>query len=154
MLCKGYLMKNSIVENIQKAKESHLSQLHYIQLLVKGITLDEKKIYKNQYECIFGQWLFGEGEKLKEKVENSGIEEIERLHASWHDEYLKIFQIYFTKKAGFFAKFLGNSAEISPMQTDKAKLYLSELEQTTAQLIKKLDSLMRKINALGISNLN
>jgi len=147
-------MRNSVVQNIQKAKESHLSQLRFIQLLIKGVELEEKKIYRSQYECIFGQWLFGEGQKLKEHLDVTLIDEIEKLHALWHDEYLKIYEIYFANKAGFLTRFLGKEREISQMERDKATLYLNDLEGTTAQLIKKLDTIIRKVGALGITNLN
>jgi hypothetical protein len=147
-------MRNSVVQNIQKAKESHLSQLRFIELLIKGVELDEKKIYRSQYECIFGKWLFGEGQQLKDHLDMTLIDEIEKLHALWHEEYLKIYEIYFANKTGFFTKFLGKEREISQMDRDKAKLYLNDLEGTTEQLIKKLDTIIRKVGALGITNLN
>ncbi len=146
-------MRNSVVQNIQKARESQLSQLHYVQLLIKGIKLEEDQINKSQYDCVFGQWLFGEGEKLKAHVDATLIDEVETLHAIWHEEYLKIYQIFFAKKAGFLTKFLGKEIEISAMDSDRAKIYLKDLEDTTKQLVKKLDVIMRKAGALGITSL-
>ncbi|MEA2111287.1 MAG: hypothetical protein U9P71_04500 [Campylobacterota bacterium] len=146
-------MKNIVVQNIQKAKESHLSQLHYIQLLVRGIKVEENKIFKSQYDCVFGQWLFGEGSQLKEHLDRSLLDEIESLHAIWHDEYLKIYQIFFLKKSGMLTRFLGKDVEVSAMDRDRAKAYLNDLEATTERLIVKLDIIIRKAGALGITSL-
>jgi hypothetical protein len=153
MFKKGFFMKNSIISNMQKAKESHLSQLNCARLLVKGLDLDEKALDTNQYDCAFGVWLFDEGAKLKPHCEEKLIEEIEALHASWHEEYRKIHKIYFSKKAGFFTKFIGKEVEISPMERDKALSYVSDLEKITAEIVKKIDLIVRKVGALGITNL-
>ncbi len=146
-------MKNHIIIDLQKAKESHLSQLNYIQLLVKGVEIEEVAIDKYPSDCLLGVWLNNEGEKLKPYCGSVVIDEIRALLASWYEEYRKIYDIYFTKKAGFFARFFDQDVVITPLERDKALLYVRNLEDISAQLLKKIDAVNRKIAALGITEL-
>ncbi|MGB3962461.1 MAG: hypothetical protein WBK95_09530, partial [Sulfurimonas sp.] len=73
------------------------------------------------------------------------------LHAKWHMEYVRLFEIFFqNKKQGFFSKVLGTS-KVSDMDLDRAKLYYSELEATTNELLTALGVSERRLGALNES---
>jgi len=144
-------MKNHIIIGLQKAKMSHLSQLNYIQLLVKGVEIDETAIDKYPADCLLGIWLNNEGEKLKPYCGSVIIDEIRALLVSWYEEYRKIYDIYFTKKAGFLARFLEKDVVVSPMERDRAMVYIQDLETISDRMLKKIDTVNRKIAALGIT---
>ncbi len=146
-------MKNHIIIGLQKAKESHLSQLNYIQLLVKGVEIDEAAIDMYQSDCLLGVWLNNEGEKLKPYCGSVIIDDIRLLLTSWYEEYRKIYDIYFTKKVGFFAKFFDQDVVVSSLERDKAILYVRDLEKISEQMLKKINTVNRKIAALGITDI-
>ncbi len=145
-------MKNHIIISLEQAKEAHLSQLGYIQLLVKGVDIEESAIDKYPSDCLLGVWLNHEGEKLKPYCGSIIIEEIGSLLASWYEEYRKIYEIFFTKKVGFFRKFLDQNIVISQLERDKAVLYVRDLEMISEQMLTRIDAVHRKIAALGITH--
>ncbi len=146
-------MKNHIIISLQKAKEAHLSQLGYIQLLVKGVEIEESAIDKYQSDCLLGVWINNEGEKLKPYCGSIVIDEIQTLLTSWYEEYHKIYEIFFTKKVGFFRAFLGQDVIISQLERDKATLYVRDLEKISEQMLTRMDAVQRKIAALGVTHL-
>ena len=146
-------MKNHIIISLEKAKEAHLSQLGYIQLLVKGVEIKESAIDRYQSDCLLGIWLENEGEKLKPYCGSIVIDEVRVLLASWYEEYRKIYEIFFTKKVGFFRKFFDQDIMISQLERDKATLYVRDLEKISEQILTRIDTIHRKIAALGITHL-
>ncbi len=146
-------MTNHIIISLEEAIEAHLSQLGYIQLLVKGVEVEESAIDKYQSDCLLGVWLNSEGEKLKPYCGSIIIDEIRALLASWYEEYRKIYVIFFTKKVGFFRKFFDQDIVISQLERDKAALYVRNLEEISEQLLTRIDAVHRKIAALGITHL-
>ncbi len=146
-------MKNHIIISLEKAKEAHLSQLGYIQLLVKGVEIKESAIDRYQSDCLLGIWLENEGEKLKPYCGSIVIDEVRVLLASWYEEYRKIYEIFFTKKVGFFRKFFDQDIMISQLERDKATLYVRDLEKISEQMLTRIDTIHRKIAALGITHL-
>jgi GTP-dependent phosphoenolpyruvate carboxykinase len=68
-----------------------------------------------------------------------------------HEQYLKIFSIYFSsKKQGFFAKLLKTKKKVSTSEQKIAEDYYQKIENISQELINELDILERRI--LAISN--
>lgn len=142
--------KEKTLEAIQNARDAHKSQMDKIKSLLAGEKVkDPTAVEKTQ--CAFGKWLYDEENNLPRLLGSLFYTKVEVHHAKWHTEYIRLFQIFFKdeeKKKGFFAKFLGEP-KINDMDIDKAKLYYSELEVTTGELLKMLDSCERKVNAMN-----
>lgn len=138
------------LDAIQKARAAHESQMVKIDALVNGRDVDNPTAVAKT-KCEFGKWLYDENNKVQKILGAQFYETIEKVHARWHMEYTRIFEIFFQdKKKGFFSKIIG-SDKVSDMELDKAKLYYSELLKTTDELLKILASSERRIIALNDS---
>lgn len=147
------MQRESIIKNIEKARKSHLTQLQKVQFLVRGIPLDVDPTAVSKHKCLFGSWLYADEAFLKKALGASFFSEVEELHAQWHDEYQKIYQIYYVDSSkGLLSKLTGKKGKVSSLEQDKAKTYLAGLDQTTQELIKKIDILKRRINSLSPSH--
>ena len=151
--------KENIIENLQKAKLSNLQWIDRANSLISGTKKDTGTVPIEEKESEFGQWLYGEGELLK-KLSNNPLEcmkSIEVLHQHIHKNYFKIYHIYFSdeKKAGFFSKLMGaKRQEVNTNEEKEAKLLLESLEQYANDLMKELERLERRIEAVGQEKLN
>ncbi len=142
--------RDETLEAILKARLSHESQMAKIKSVIEG---DEVKnpTAVAKTKCEFGKWLYDEDNKVQKILGAQFYNNIETLHSKWHIEYIRIFEIFFkNKKSGFFAKIMGTD-KIDEMELDKAKLYHSELLETTGDLLRALDVSERRVSALGDS---
>ncbi len=142
--------KEKTLESIQNARKAHLSQMDKIEAAIDGKSIEEPTALAKT-KCAFGQWLYADENHLRDIMGSLFYENIEVLHAKWHSEYLRIFEILFKgEKKGFFSKILG-TPKVDEMQMDRVKLYYSELKATTEELLKALASSQRRISALSES---
>ena len=139
--------KERTIEAICNAKKAHENQMKKIQALLSGKEVENPtSVVKT--ECDFGKWLYDKDNHLKEVLGALFYSNLESIHAKWHIEYSRVFDIFFKpKKKGFFSKAFG-SDKVDGMELDKAKLYYSELEATTNELLKAIASSQRRIEAL------
>ncbi len=139
--------KEKTIEAIVNARKAHENQMKKIVALLNGKEV-ENPTAVSKTECDFGKWLYEGDNHLKEILGTLFYTNLETLHARWHVEYSRLFEIFFKpKKKGFFSKAFG-SKKVAEMDMDKAKLYYSELEATTAELLKAIASSQRRIEAL------
>ena len=140
--------KEKTIEAIVKARKSHEIQMKKIKTLVRGREIDNPTPVAKT-ECDFGKWLYDDNNRIKEILGSIFYTNLETLHSRWHTEYSKVFNIFFKeKKSGFLAKMF-NSDKVTDMELDKAKLYYSELEATTNELLKVIASSQRRLEALN-----
>lgn len=138
--------KAHTLEAIQKARVAHEAQMTKIEALING-----KEVHNptevERTKCDFGKWLYNEDNRVKKILGAQFYETIDSLHAQWHMEYSRIFNLIFKeKKTSFFG-----AKKTEQMDIDKIKLYYSELIKTTEALLKILASSERRINALNDS---
>lgn len=139
--------KEKTLESIQNARKSHEAQMSKIKAAIDGEKVDDPTVVAKT-KCAFGEWLYDDENHLRDILGSLFYDKMEVLHAKWHSEYFRIFEIFFKdEKKSFFSKIL-RSSKVSEMDLDKAKLYYSELEITTQELLKALGSSERRIYAL------
>lgn len=139
--------KAKTLESIQNARRAHEAQMAKIKDAIRGNKVDNPTVV-SKTKCDFGKWLYDDENHLRDILGSFFYDNMETIHAKWHSEYFRIFDIFFKEeKKSFFAKILGSS-KTSEMELDKAKLYYSELEETTQELLKALGSSERRIGAL------
>jgi hypothetical protein len=147
------MQKETIIKHIEKARKAHLTQLQKVQFLVKGMPLDVEPTTVSKYKCVFGSWLYSDEEFIKKALGASLFTEVEALHSQWHEEYQKIYQIYYVDSGkGLLSKLLGKKGKVPALEQDKAQTYLTGIEQTTEALIRKIDVMKRRINSLSPSH--
>ncbi|WP_373004008.1 CZB domain-containing protein [Sulfurimonas sp.] len=139
--------KTKTLESIQNARRAHEAQMTKIKAAIDGEKVDNPTAVAKT-KCAFGMWLYDDENHLRDILGSLFYDNMEVLHSKWHNEYFRLFEIFFKEqKKGFFSKILG-SAKVSEMELDRAKLYYSELETTTQELLKALGSSERRIGAL------
>jgi len=143
--------KYATLESIQKARVAHETQMKKIEALLNGEKVDNPTAVEKT-ECLFGKWLYAKDSNLKKVLGALFYSNIETIHARWHSEYIRLFNIFFAgeQKKSFFSKLLG-TPKVNSMDIDKAQLYYSELKSTTKELLKVLDVCERRIQALNDS---
>ena len=143
--------KLKTLEAVKNARKSHESQMAKIEAVINGHTVDTPTVVSKS-KCNFGLWLYDDENHIKEILGSQFYDKIEFLHAQWHTEYTKIFEIFFKEeKKGFFEKILGSKKKVEGMELDKAKLYHENLLITTKELLKVLVSSERRIEAMSES---
>ena len=142
--------KEKTLEAIQNARKAHEAQMAKILSLLGG-TKPENPTTLSKTKCDFGLWLYEPSNRVEDILGSQFYTKLESLHAKWHSEYARIFEMFFkdTQKS-FFSKFLG-SGQLNPMELDKAKLYYAELQVTTNELLQVLSMSQRRITALNAS---
>jgi len=142
--------KATILKAIESAKKSHEVQMVKIEMAMNNEEVDTPPAL-DKTKCTFGIWLYNNPE-IKEVIGAQFHNTIETLHTKWHLEYFKIFNIYFKdkKKKGFFSKILSKQ-KIDDLELDKAKLYYTDLKDTTKELLQKLDASYRRVDAMSDS---
>jgi hypothetical protein len=142
--------KNETLEAVMAAKKSHLDRMDKVKARING-NIDEELVLISTKECGFGQWFYGDS-RLKSVLGTQFYETLENLHSKWHIEFQKIYEICQASKSkkGLLSKIVGKKGA-SQMDLDKVKLYYSDLELTTKELIKAIDASYRRLNALNES---
>ena len=142
------MTKEDALTAIKKAREAHELQMEKIDAALNGKEIENPTAVEKT-KCAFGKWLYDPQNHIQEIIGSQFYENIDVEHEKWHREYLRIFNILFknAKKKGLFSKILGKSS-VDPLEVDKAKLYYTELQETTNRLLKALGSAERRISAL------
>ncbi len=145
------MTKSQTIEAIEKARLSHIGQMQKIELMLKGVSVDNPTTV-SKMKCEFGKWLYGRDEHfIKNLLGLQFYEELDREHEAWHIEYAKIYELLFAKKKeGFFAKIFQKNT-LDTLSLDKAKAYYVELTVNTERLLKLLEKSKRRMMAINES---
>lgn len=140
--------KNGTLEAIEAARKSHETQMAKIESAINGESVDNPTEVAKTL-CKFGRWLYSDENHMEEILGELFYEKLEKIHAQWHQEYSRIYEIFFKeKKGGFFSGLLG-SHKVEEFEIDKAKLYYTELKVTTKELLHVLGSCERRVSAMS-----
>jgi len=148
--------KNIILEQLRAAKAAHISWVQKAKFLIEGIEIDKNSIPVNSTECKFGQWFYGEAQKLNALRNNSleCMDNIEDEHSKLHDVYLKIFKLYYVVETrGFFAKLFSNKKKLTDETIELGREYFLELEQISKSLLAEILKLERRVIAIQESEI-
>jgi hypothetical protein len=141
--------KEETLTHLRNAKKAHITWVHRAHALIEGLPVEKEQVPVSCTDCKFGQWFYGEGQRLAMMPSMDCLKEIETLHFELHDMYMKIFKIYFSDEdRSFFSKFFGTRKKISQEQQDVAKTYYGELKTISEKLIITIERLERRLFAL------
>ena len=143
------MTKEETLAAILQAKKAHQFQMQKIEQAILGEKVDNPTALSKK-ECDFGHWLYGDIE-TKILLGEQFFHKLDIAHERWHYEYKRIYDIFFAnEKKSFFSGIFSKSG-ISEMERDKAKLYYTELQETTKELLQILAACNRRISALNES---
>ncbi len=144
--------KEQVVEQLRAAKSAHIKWVQKAKLLISGIEVEKDAIPVNSTECNFGKWFYSDAQALN-ALSNNPMEcmtSIEQLHFELHDEYMKIFSIYFSKPDdGFFSKIFGKKKKVTPEEIEESKGHFNKLEEISKMLLDEINRLERRILAVS-----
>ncbi len=141
--------KTQTIEKMNMIKKNHIAQTDKVFDAIHG-----RKVHKptalSHKECEFGEWLYSKNNRLRDLFGSMFFEKLELIHEQWHKEYAKLFKILFEKQQSqsFLSKMI-SSPKIDPLEIDKAKLYYSNLKETTSELLKTFELCEKRILALN-----
>jgi len=143
------MTKQEMLDSIENAKKTHLEQMHKIRSVINGKKIENPTALSKR-ECECGIWFYSHEKVMKDILGAQLFERLDKNHEQWHVEYFNIYNIFFKKeqkKRGLLSKVLKRD-KIDSLTIDKAKLYYSELERSTDELLKVSESASRRVAAL------
>ena len=141
--------KNGLLEHLRNAKKAHLKWLQRAKALISNIPVEKDAIPVDYTECMFGQWFYSEGQEVALMPGMDCVAQIGLKHQELHDEYLKIFKIYFGEaNKSFFSKLFNLKKKISESEQEIARQYYDNLKLISDDLLKLIEKLERRISAL------
>lgn len=136
------------LEKLAKIRKNHIAQTDKISTAVNGRKVSQPTALSSK-ECEFGEWLYDKENHLKDLLGSLFFEKLEALHEQWHKEYAKAYKILFEKQGtGLLSKFR-SSPKIDSLELDKAKVYYTNLDEITSELLKILKLCEQRISALN-----
>ncbi|MEJ2468545.1 MAG: CZB domain-containing protein [Campylobacterales bacterium] len=145
--------KEETLEQLSAAKKAHIKWVNRAKSLVEGIPVEKDAIPVDSTECRFGQWFYGEGQKLNAMSNMDCLGKIETLHFNLHDIYMKIFKLYFGEvNRSFFSKLFKTQTKISDRDKDIARDYYVQLEQVSKELLEEIGKLERRLYATAATS--
>ena len=148
------MKKEDVIGHLRAAKAAHIKWVQKAKLLINGVDVQEDAIPVDSTECKFGKWFYSDGQMLNSLSNNplECMQKVETLHFQLHDNYLKIFNIYFSqdKKKGFFSKFFGSKRkELSDAETQLAHDHYEKMEEISKELLEEISRLERRLVAVS-----
>jgi len=145
--------KEETLEQLSAAKKAHIKWVNRAKSLVEGIPVEKDAIPVDSTECRFGQWFYGEGQKLNAMSNMDCLGKIESLHFSLHDIYMKIFKLYFGEMdRSFFSKLFRTKTKISDRDKEIARDYYVQLEKVSKELLEEIGKLERRLYATAATS--
>jgi len=142
--------KSQMLDALENTKQLHMNQMEKIEHLLNGDKVSNPTPV-GKVECECGVWFYKHQDFMVKVLGAQLFERLDTLHEKWHYDYVRIYEIFFKKqKTGFFSKLTGGD-KIDPLEFDKAKLYFSELNETTKSLLQVADVAVRRVTALNES---
>jgi len=142
--------KQETIDAIENARKAHIKQMDNIKALIEGKEVNTLTPV-SKMKCQFGQWLYGDNEKVENILGAQFYENLDVIHETWHIQYAKIHAIFIgEKKKGLLSKIFG-SHKRDTLEIEKTKVYYKDLEETTTELLRALDASHRRVQALSES---
>ena len=145
--------KQEALDHLRNAKKSHLKWLQRAQALISNFPIEKDAIPIDYTECKFGQWFYSDAQHIALMPGMDCISDIGKKHQSLHEEYIKIFAIYFGEhNKSFFSKLFNLRKHVSPTEQEIAKGHYENLKLISDELLTYIEKLERRISALPQSS--
>jgi len=149
--------QTSLLQHIFDAKKAHLRWVKRAKHLVEGLPVDKEFIPLKSDSCLFGRWLYTEGNMLHKipRVKRL-MKEIEVKHNELHEVYQNIYEIFFlmpSKKSILQKFFTFNYHNVSPREKEEAQIYFTYLQHASKELMDVLTQLEKIIKTFSYHEL-
>ena len=146
------MTKEQVLHQLHSAKASHVAWLQRARMLVEGLKINEDAIPINSTVCGFGKWFYSDGQRLNviRNIPSECMNDLERFHNDLHDIYMKIYKIYYVlNTSDRLLSIFGKKKSISEAEKTLSKYYYDEMDIISKKLLKALDLMERRVNALS-----
>jgi len=148
------MKKEEVIAQLKTAKSAHADWLYKAKSLVNLKEGKENFAPINSHECIFGEWFYGDGQKLSALPNNpmECMNNIALLHQTIHEIYYNIYRTHYPEeiKKTFFSKFFAeNKKVLTEFDTQFVLFEFKKLEALSAELLEELSRLERRIVAVS-----
>jgi len=145
------MTRENILQEIQKAQESHNDQVKKVEELFNGYKV-EKPTPKDKKKCDFGLWLYSSNNKIKELVGETLYEDIVRCHEVWHIDYNEIYEAFYNKpEQNLLEKILNIQKGMDPVTFQMSNFYHREIIVASCKLDWHLEECKKQILELDES---
>jgi hypothetical protein len=142
------MTKSEVLEKIVSARKILQSDLQKVLLLAKGVPLAGDPVPVGCKECAFDKLLRERETEFKNIIGHSFFAEIEALHKQWHEDYSKIYELYYHHGKGFFSKLIGGKPKWTELEREHAQAYSADLKVSTWKIVHMLDMLESRIKKM------
>jgi hypothetical protein len=140
--------KVNTLELLGTAKREHIKWVQRAKLLIEGLPIDENAIPLGCTDCAFGKWFYGESHKLNALGNMECLGDIEKAHFVLHDQYTKIFKIYFADDRSFLSKLFHSKKKITEQEREIAKEHFNKLQIASNEVLEVIGKLERRLYAI------
>jgi hypothetical protein len=139
------MIKRELLEKLSSAKRMQKNNLQKALLLAKGITGEDDPVTVDYKACAFEKLLHENEAVLKKIVGNRFFSEIEALHRQWHQDYCKIYDLYYHQEKGFISKWFGGNPKPTERELELAGSYSADLKEATWKIVHLLELVESRI---------
>ncbi|MFT7880416.1 MAG: hypothetical protein ABXS91_08490 [Sulfurimonas sp.] len=142
--------KEKNLNNLYRARVSHLKWVNTIKLLVSGFKVDKSHMtLPIIQDTEVGAWYYNQALQFAQFKSQNVLEEMERLLEAMFNYYAKIYAIYFTEKQNAIRSFFGKKEHsIGHNDQELASRYYEDIIKLSDEFKSKLHTLERQMMAL------
>lgn len=142
------MIKRDLLQKLSLAKQLQKSNLKKALLLAKGPPSGDDPVAVDYKECAFEKLLHENETELMQIVGPSFFSEIEGLHKQWHQDYNRIYDLYYHHEKGFVSKWSGEQHKLSERELVHAGAYISHLKEATCRIVHLLEMVESRIKTM------
>lgn len=137
------MKKTDVVSELCAARAAHIRWLAYAEAMTQGMPLDKDQVPLTYTDCKFGDWYYGEGQKLSKLRYYAGIAE---PHKHVHEVYMRIFNILYGEvNYSFLARLFGQAKKHEQEKAAVARRLLPELQEASKKLVHAMEMLETEV---------
>jgi len=137
-----------ILEHLVAAKRAHITWVNRAKSMIDGPAIVRGVMPLKCTECQFGLWFYKEGERFFNEFEMHADSRVENLHNNLHEEYLKIYNIYFdtTENLAFDKSAKMQKKVITQEEKEIVTIYFNKLRSLSYEMIAEIQRLENYIS--------
>ena len=141
--------RNEMLDHLKGARRAHLKWVQSAEALISELPVDNNDVPVEYTACNFGRWLYSDGQKLAKLDGIKYLEEIAIKHQELHEEYRKIYNIYFGQdNRSFLGKLFNSKPKINNYDQQLAKKHYQKLKNISEDLLTLIELLEKHIAVL------
>ena len=138
-----------VLDQLKAARRAHQKWLQNAHSLINNMVVKENDVPVKYTNCSFGIWLYSDAQKLRQLEGIDYLDAITTEHQKLHEEYQKIYNIYFAQdNRSFFGKLFNSKPIIFHDDQQLAKKSYLTLKVISENLLNLIELLERRITTL------